>query len=476
MARSFNIIVACSKNKGIGKDGVLPWKIPDDMRHFKEITLSGSIENTVIMGRKTWESIPAKFKPLAGRKNIVISSSLKSDSCTVVRSLSEALENSVGLVFIIGGALLFEAALSAAYLGLCEQIYLTRISHPFDCDVFFPSEAGDIFNENFLPDFSIVNVSKTRSLNSVPYDFVVYQRKSSPWHGILTSYQEHEEYQYLKCVAEIMKEPSVKADRTHVGTYSLFGKMFRYDLQDSFPLFTTKLVFWRGIVEELLWFIKGSTSSIELSSKGIHFWDANGSRQFLDNLGLQSREEGDLGPVYGFQWRHFGAEYVDFHQDYSGQGVDQLAEVVRLLRTDPDSRRIILSAWNPKSQPLMALPPCHVLSQFYVKNKKLSCIMFQRAGDMGLGVPFNVGSYSLLTCLLAQVAGLERGEFVHVIGDTHVYSNHVGPLQEQIKRHPFPFPVLELNPLVQEIERFTPEDIKLHCYLKHGKIKMDMAV
>ena len=229
-------------------------------------------------------------------------------------------------------------------------------------------------------------------------------------------------------------------------------------------------------MEELLWFIRGSTNSNELHDKGVNIWDANGSREFLDNLGFQHRQTGDLGPVYGFQWRHFGADYADMASDYSGQGVDQLAEVVNLIKNDPQSRRIILSAWNPRAQTLMALPPCHVISQFYVEKGKLSCLMFQRSGDMGLGVPFNVASYSLLTCMIAQVCQLGRGEFVHVIGDTHVYRNHVEPLRTQLDRHPLPFPVLKLNPGVMNIEQFDTGDIVLENYNKHPKIHMDMAV
>lgn len=476
MARSFCLVVGCSKNKGIGKDGKLPWNIPDDMRHFKEVTQAGPVQNSVIMGRKTWDSIPSKFRPLPNRKNIVVSSTLTDGNCSIVPSLSEALSISTGLVFIIGGHQLFQEALSPEFLPLLDQIYLTRISKDFECDVFFPSPAKDIFQEQFLEEFKVVNVSKTRSHEGVVYDFVVYQNKCNPRFGVLTNYVQHEEYQYLKCIDEIIRSECVRSDRTQVGTLSQFGKMFRYDLEESFPLFTTKLVFWKGIVEELLWFIKGSTNSNELSEKGVHIWDANGNREFLDRIGLAHRQVGDLGPVYGFQWRHFGAAYEDFNSDYTGKGVDQLMEVIKLLRTDPNSRRIIMSAWNPKDQPLMALPPCHVLSQYYVKDGKLSCLLFQRSGDMGLGVPFNVGSYALLTCMLAQVTNLKRGELVHVIGDTHVYSNHVEPLQAQLQRHPLPFPSLELNPEVQEIDQFTSKDIKLLNYVKWGKISMDMAV
>jgi thymidylate synthase len=215
-----------------------------------------------------------------------------------------------------------------------------------------------------------------------------------------------EERQYLDLIRNILDHGRTKGNRTGVGTRSVFGAQMRFSLRNSFPLLTTKRVFWRGVVEELLWFIRGSTNARELSDKNVKIWDANGSRQFLDSLGLEDREEGDLGPVYGFQWRHFGAKYEDMHKDYTGLGVDQLAEVIRKIKTYPDDRRIIMSSWNPTDLPLMALPPCHTLCQFYVSDGELSCQMYQRSADMGLGVPFNIASYSLLTCMIAHVCDL----------------------------------------------------------------------
>merc|ERR1711920_1010729 len=252
----------------------------------------------------------------------------------------------------------------------------------------------------------------------------------------------HEEYQYLSAIREIIDKGVPMEERTGVGTRSMFGKMMRFDLRKSFPLLTTKRVFWRGVVEELLWFVRGDTNGKHLSDKGIKIWDGNGSKEFLEKRGLGHREEGDLGPVYGFQWRHFGAKYVDMHTDYTGQGVDQLAECIRKIKEDPTDRRILLSAWNPADLDQMALPPCHMFCQFYVAEGKLSCLMYQRSCDMGLGVPFNIASYSLLTCMVAQVCGLQVGEFVHTLGNAHVYSNH----------------------------------IELLGYSPHGKIAMEMAV
>ncbi len=230
----------------------------------------------------------------------------------------------------------------------------------------------------------------------------------------------------------------------------------------------------------------------------VRIWDGNSSRAFLDSQGFTDREEGDLGPVYGFQWRHFGAEYKDMHADYTGQGVDQLKEVIDKIKNKPEDRRMIMCAWNAKDMPQMALPPCHCLVQFYVANGEavmskqkprrkvitlmlffageLSCQLYQRSADMGLGVPFNVASYALLTHMIAHVTGLQAGDFVHTLGDAHVYSNHVEPLKEQLERQPRPFPKLSFKRKVADIEDFAFEDIEVSGYDPHGKISMEMAV
>jgi thymidylate synthase len=289
----------------------------------------------------------------------------------------------------------------------------------------------------------------------------------------------HEELQYLDLIKRILKEGHHRPDRTGTGTIGFFGAQMRFSLADnSFPLLTTKRTFYRGIVEELLWFIKGDTNANHLKERNIHIWDGNGSREFLDNLGFTERDEGDLGPVYGFQWRHFGAKYIDMHTDYTGQGYDQLQKVIDTLRTNPYDRRIIMSAWNPADLKLMALPPCHMFCQFYVQDGKLSCLMYQRSCDVGLGVPFNIASYSLLTIMIAHVTGLQPGEFIHCMGDTHIYSNHVEALQEQVQRSPRAFPKLYIKPGTQteSIDGFKPEDFELVGYRPYEKIFMKMAV
>ncbi|XP_011308920.1 thymidylate synthase isoform X2 [Fopius arisanus] len=288
---------------------------------------------------------------------------------------------------------------------------------------------------------------------------------------------EHEEHQYLKLLEKIMAQGAKKNDRTGTGTFALFGTQMRFSLRDGiFPLLTTKDVFWKGVVEELLWFISGSTNAQDLSKRGVKIWDANSSRIYLDAYGFKDREEGDLGPIYGFQWRHSGAKYTHMHADYTGQGIDQLQEVVDKLRNNPDDRRIIICAWNPADIPKMALPPCHCLVQFFVANGELSCHLYQRSADMGLGVPFNIASYSLLTYMLAHICNLKPGEFVHTMGDCHVYSNHVEPLKTQCQRTPRPFPTLKIIRDVKEIDDFVASDFELIGYDPHPKIPMKMAV
>lgn len=286
----------------------------------------------------------------------------------------------------------------------------------------------------------------------------------------------HDEYQYLSHIETIMRKGIQRGDRTGVGTLSIFGAQMRYNLRNQFPLLTTKRVFWRGVAEELLWFIKGSTNALELKAKNVNIWDANSTREFLDSCGLQHREVGDLGPVYGFQWRHFGAEYVDMHTDYKGKGIDQLQQVINTIKNNPNDRRIIMCAWNPPDLPKMALPPCHCLAQFFVANNELSCMLYQRSADMGLGVPFNIASYALLTYMIAHITGLKPGEFVHTLGDSHVYLNHIEALKEQITRKPRHFPKLVIKRNVSNIEDFKIEDFEIIGYNPHPKLTMPMAV
>ncbi|KAG2421823.1 hypothetical protein HFD88_005799 [Aspergillus terreus] len=306
----------------------------------------------------------------------------------------------------------------------------------------------------------------------------------------------HEEYQYINLIRTIMAEGEYRADRTGTGTKAIFAPpQLRFSLSKRsedgtvipiLPLLTTKRVFLRGVIAELLWFISGCTSSQPLSDQGVKIWDGNGSREFLDKMGLSHREVGDLGPVYGFQWRHFGAEYVDANTDYTGQGVDQLADVVRKLKEAPFDRRIVLSAWNPADLSKMALPPCHMFAQFYVsfpdgpdEKGSLSCLMYQRSVDTALGLPFNIASYALLTHMLAHAADLNPGSFVHTMGDTHIYCDHLEPLQEQLDRVPTEFPELRIKRDDRGsgvIDGWKAEEFEVLNYQPHKTIKMNMSV
>ncbi|KAH8352338.1 hypothetical protein KR084_003496 [Drosophila pseudotakahashii] len=287
-----------------------------------------------------------------------------------------------------------------------------------------------------------------------------------------------DEEQYLDLLKNIIANGERRTDRTEVGTLSLFGSQMRFNMRESFPLLTTKRVFFRAVAEELLWFVAGKTDAKLLQAKNVHIWDGNSTREFLDKLGHTERAVGDLGPVYGFQWRHFGAEYGTCDDDYSGKGIDQLRQVIDTIKKNPSDRRIIMSAWNPLDIPKMALPPCHCLAQFYVSQTRgeLSCQLYQRSADMGLGVPFNIASYALLTHMIAHVTGLKPGDFVHTMGDTHVYLNHVEPLKEQLERTPRPFPKLVIKRQVEDIEDFRFEDFEIVGYNPYPKIKMEMAV
>lgn len=296
--------------------------------------------------------------------------------------------------------------------------------------------------------------------------------------------------QYLDLLKLIMEEGVDKGDRTGVGTRSVFGAQARFELLEGFPLLTTKKVFLKGIIHELIWFVKGDTNIKYLVDNGVRIWnewpyqkylEANGladkypkyssewgekMKEFVDNVKNDNefaKKWGELGPVYGKQWRDF-------------EGVDQLQDVIDRIRTKPNDRRMIVSAWNPPRIPDMALPPCHLLFQFYVADGKLSLQMYQRSCDTFLGVPFNIASYSLLLMMVAQVTGLEPGTFVHTYGDLHLYSNHFDQVKEQLSRTPRKLPTMKLNPNVKNIEDFVFEDFALEDYDPHPTIKAPIAV
>ena len=262
--------------------------------------------------------------------------------------------------------------------------------------------------------------------------------------------------QYLDLLSHILENGNEKTDRTGTGTKSVFGYQMRFDLQKGFPLFTTKKLHTRSIFHELLWFLKGDTNIKYLHDNKVTIWD-----EWADG-------NGDLGPVYGKQWRAW--------QGADGKIIDQISQLIHQIKNTPDSRRMLVSAWNVGEVEQMALPPCHIVFQFYVANNKLSCQLYQRSADVFLGVPFNIASYALLTEMIAQVCGLEVGEFIHTLGDAHLYLNHLDQARLQLSRMPYELPKLVLNPEVKDIFDFKYEDIKIENYVSHPHIKAEVAV
>ena len=262
--------------------------------------------------------------------------------------------------------------------------------------------------------------------------------------------------QYLDLMDKVMTQGTVRGDRTGTGTKSIFGHQMRFDLGAGFPLLTTKKLHLKSIIHELLWFLKGETNISYLKEHGVRIWD-----EWAD-------ENGELGPVYGFQWR--------FWESPEGGVVDQIAQAVEMIKTKPNSRRILVSAWNVGQIDQMALPPCHLLFQFYVAEGKLSCQLYQRSADVFLGVPFNIASYALLTMMMAQACGLEPGDFVHTLGDTHLYIDHLDKARLQLERKPYPLPVMKINSAVSSIFEYSFDDFKLENYQAHPHIKARVSV
>lgn len=309
-----------------------------------------------------------------------------------------------------------------------------------------------------------------------------------------------DELQYINLVNKVLLNGNERLDRTGVGTLSLFCEKLSFSLSDDkYPLLTTKKMFFRGIVEELLWMLKGSTNSKELDAKLVKIWNYNGSREFLDKNGFTEREEGDLGPIYGYQWRFWGAEYKDHKTNYTKKGIDQLQQVINQLKYDPFNRRIIMSAWNVSDIHKMVLPPCHCFVQFYVtplRDKpqahsetndalraseeprgELSSCLYQRSGDIGLGVPFNIASYSLLTKIIASMVNLKPCNFHYILGDAHIYKNHIDTLKLQINRKPYDSPKLYINKKIsiETLDEITFNDFKLINYKYHDSLHMNLS-
>jgi thymidylate synthase len=484
------IVAFTTKGFVIGKNGSLPWDLPEDLDYFSKKT----INNIVVMGRKTYESLPDKHKPLKDRLNIVITSTptstyneslvyltidefdklLEYISSNNIDNALEILSNTLCSipklvqfmtkdVFIIGGECLFKK-----YVGVANKIFATLIDlYVEDGDTYFPiSNFGQYKIESYMPQ----QVSK----NNINYQFVTYTKDT----------KVHDEYQYLNMLNYILHFGQERPDRTHVGTKSIFApNPLRFDVSKTIPMYTTKFVGFKSVVKELLWFMRGQTDSKILEKEGVNIWRDNTTREFLDKRCLSNYREGDCGELYGVNFRAFGAEYKGCDHNHIGEGVDQLQNFIDGIKIDPFSRRHLITTFNPSTVHKAVLYPCHgLVIQGYPEDingkMHLSLHVYIRSQDCVLGNPYNVTSYAVFIHILAKLVDMIPKELVISFGDAHIYQNHYDQVKLQLQRKPLPFPIIEISDSIKnkKIEHITVDDIKLYCYLSHPSIKAQMAV
>jgi dihydrofolate reductase / thymidylate synthase len=435
----FSVIVAFDEENGIGKNGIIPWeKNIEDLNYFR----SKTINSTVIMGRITWESLPCK--PLKNRRNIVITSQSNFGECEHYPSL-QSLPYICEKIFIIGGQKLYEEALKS---NLCEEIFATNIAGKFACDRFFPQIPLELFCKI-----------------SEKYFHLHYR-----------SILHFCENQYLDLVAKILVQENICEGRNGA-TKNIFSADHVFDLQKGFPLLTTKRMPFYTILRELLFFLGGKTDSKILARQNVNIWNENTSRQFLDSRDLQNYEEGDMGPMYGWNWRHFGAEYKSCKDNYCGQGFDQLENLLHGIINEPNSRRLLLTTFDPSKVHQAVLPPCHgLITQFYVRGNYLDCKTYQRSADVMLGYPFNIASYALLVHIIAHKTNLQPGFLHYSIGNAHIYSQHFEQAKLQIQRKAKIPPQLIITAEKNiAIENFTCDNFRIENYEHHPTIKYEFV-
>lgn len=448
-----NLIVAvCKKNNGIGFENKIPWYLKEELQYFKNVTTSGK-SNVIIMGRNTWESLPKK--PLPNRINVVITSKDLSNEVITFSSLEEAYNyyKQHDNIMVIGGERLYQEALQHPNL---NKVYITEIYKEFQCDKFFPKLESNL---------KLIELSNFKQENGIFYRNKVYSKFGK-------EIVNQEETKYLELLKNILKNGERVQSRNAI-TYRIFSNVLTYDLSDTFPILTTKRVYWKGILEEMLWFISGSTNANQLSDKKVKIWEPNSSREFLDSRGLKHYEIGDIGPTYGFNFRNFGAEYKGMNHKYNG--FDQINFLINEIKTNPTSRRLIIDLWNPCDFDKTALPPCVFMYQFFVSQGKLSCQLYQRSADSFPANHWNTTSCSLFIHMIAHVCGLKPDKLIHITGDTHIYEEHLEQVKEQLERTPKPFPKLNIKRKVENIEDFTSEDFELIDYTPEKTIKASIV-
>mgnify|MGYP003385671377 CR=1 FL=1 len=480
LRKSFDIIVGYTKKSfGIGYENKLPWNhIKEDMKRFAKITSTVSDstkQNSVIMGRNTWRSLPDNSRPLPNRHNIIISKSLYVDDGTTKTfpCLNSALDYSynnplIEKSFVIGGGMVYDEAIKRMDL---DEIHSTVIDRDCEADTFFPS----------MPKW-LWKTGNEVSTISPDISFETWKNMSDP---------DSEEYAYLDSMRRILDEGEHITDRTGVGTISLFDENFKFSvttinpdepdqtkLSYRVPILTTKNLYLKGVIWELIWFLNGNTDSKWLSERDVHIWDGHTSAEYLKMKGLDY-EEGELGPGYGHQWVNWGGDY----KSRTG-GVNQIQNVIKILKDNPESRRAILSAWNVGDLEQMALPPCHVMYIFKVSDhdkerKTLNCKVILRSNDMFLGNPFNIMSTVTLTILLSRALNMLPGKIAISIGDAHIYKNHIEQVMKQLKRVPLKFPLMSLEKEINsydDMKNLIADDFVLDEYYKWPGIKAPMAI
>ena len=496
-----NIILNRDLNYNIGIHDSIIYHIKEDMKWFRNITES----HFVIMGYNTWKSLDKKLKK---RFNIVITRNhykelsekinnqleenvpdkvyesyeecireLTENSCEEV-SLLQNRFNYLSIspeIFIIGGGQLYQYVMDNFTV---DVIYETQCHNK---DEFWTKELNstlikyqytinpNIYQKTFFKECNhkasiYTDFKENRPIYKeypLKYSFHIYRKISDINYG---------EMQYLSLLSDVFHGEERETRNSKVK--SIFGGKITFDLREGFPLLTSKRMGWKTILRELLWFISGSTDNKHLQEKNVHIWDGNSSNEYMKKRGL-NYEEGDLGPIYGFQWRHFGEKYETKDKEYDG-GYDQLKEMIHLIKSDPTSRRIIMSSWNPPDLDKMALPPCHILFQVYIDGKYIDGQLYQRSGDMFLGVPFNIASYSFLLHILGNITGYIPRYLHQILGDCHIYSNHYLEVETQLKRSTYPFPKLLISEKIKNIDKISEEIFTIHDYQSNSSIKAEM--
>ena len=470
-----SLIVCVDSKGGFSKAGQIPWIVKQDSLMFMDTTKKGK-KNAIIMGKNTWFSLPENCRGFKDRINIVVSNTLTdtTESNTtkapthIVKSLEDGINLSKSLdvehTFIGGGLNIYKEALNKHHL---DHIYLTEINKDYKCDLFLPEVPEKykvIFNKIFSVDDHVVN----------------FRRLSSDQ----INDNEGSERGYLDLMERVIRGGDFRQTR-NASTWSLFGVNLEFDLTDGYPLLTTKRVSLYNVYQELIFFIRGQTNTNILSENGVNIWKSNTSREFLDSRKMFDCKEGDMGPMYGFQWRHFNYGYGGFDKDYTGCGVDQLQNCINSIKNDPYGRRHIMTSFNPVQVEEGCLYPCHGIAiQFYVTGTGLlSCLMMQRSADLFLGLPYNIASYSLLLHMICEVINnddlylgpqLRPGKLHISIGDAHLYENHYNQAIRQILREPRVYPRLSFKRQVKNMEDFEFEDIVLDDYDSYPNIIAQM--